>query len=145
MAKRYNCTHDASLEFQIETKLYQARQEPGQSIADFYSQTNSLWEQFSAANPQLKYPKDVEIFAKCQGRRKFMHFMMALRADLESTRASLLHRTPLPILEVAVTELMSKETRRSTMHLQSLDMFVTAAPQANFLLDDPYHNRPSRS
>ena len=71
--------------------------------------------------------------------------MMALRADLESTRASLLHRTPLPILEVAVTELMSKETRRSTMHLQSLDMFVTATPQANFLLDDPYHNRPSRS
>jgi hypothetical protein len=98
LAKRYNCTYDASLEFQIETKLYQTRQEPGQSIADFYSQTNSLWEQLSAADPQLKYPEDVEIFAKYQYRRKFMHFMMALRADFESTRASLLHRNPLPTL-----------------------------------------------
>jgi hypothetical protein len=64
MAKRYNHTYDASLEFQIEPKLYQTHQEPGQSIANFYSQTNSLWEQLSTADPQLKYPEDIEIFAK---------------------------------------------------------------------------------
>jgi hypothetical protein len=93
LAKRYNCTYDASLEFQIETKLYQTRQEPDQSIADFYSQTNSIWEQLSATDPQLKYPEDVEIFAKYRDCWKFMHFMMALRADFESTRASLLHHT----------------------------------------------------
>ena len=29
LAKRYNCTHDASLQFQLETKLYQMRQESG--------------------------------------------------------------------------------------------------------------------
>jgi hypothetical protein len=83
LAKQYNCTYDSSLEFQIETKLYQTRQELGQSIADFYSQTNSLWEQLSAVDPQLKNPEDVEIFAKYRDRRKFMHFIMALCADFE--------------------------------------------------------------
>jgi hypothetical protein len=78
----------------------------------------------------LKYPEDVEIFAKYRDRQKFMHFMMALRADFESTRASLLHRNPLPTLEAAVTELMSEETRRSTMHLQSPDMVVAATSQS---------------
>jgi hypothetical protein len=78
----------------------------------------------------LKYPEDVEIFAKYRDRQKFMHFMMALRADFESTRASLLHRNPLPTLEAVVTELMSEETRRSTMHLQSPDMVVAATSQS---------------
>ena len=40
-----------------------------------------------------------------------MHFMMALRVDFESTRASLLHCTPLPTLEATLIELMSEETR----------------------------------
>jgi hypothetical protein len=103
MAKRYNCTYDALLEFHIEAKLYQTRQEPSQSIADFYSQTNSLWEQLSAADPQLKYLEDVKIFTKYRDCRKFMHFMMALRVDFKSTRASLLHCTHLPILKAAIT------------------------------------------
>ena len=37
LADRYNCTNDSSLEFLIESKLYQMRQETGQSISDFYS------------------------------------------------------------------------------------------------------------
>ena len=37
LADRYNGTNDSSLEFHIESKLYQMRQETGQSISDFYS------------------------------------------------------------------------------------------------------------
>jgi hypothetical protein len=54
----------------------------------------------------------------------FMHFMMALRDDFESTRASLLHRQPLSILDATVSELTSEETRRSTMKMQSSDMVL---------------------
>ena len=43
LADRYNCTNDSSLEFHIESKLYQMRQETGQSISDFYSQTSTIW------------------------------------------------------------------------------------------------------
>jgi hypothetical protein len=127
LAKRYNCTYDASLEFQLKAKLYQMRQKPSQSISDFYSQTNHLWEQLSAANPKLECPKDIQTFATWLDRRKFMHIMMALRDDFESTRASLLHCQPLPTLDATVSELISEETRRSTMKMLSSDMVLATA------------------
>ena len=37
-----NCYNDSSLEFHIESKLYQMRQETGQSIFDFYSRTSTM-------------------------------------------------------------------------------------------------------
>jgi len=122
-----NCTYDASLEFQLEAKLYQMRQELGQSISDFYSQTNHLWEQLSAANPKLDCSKDIQTFATWLDRQKFMHFMMALWDDFESTRASLLHCQPLPTIDATISELISEETRRSTMKMQSSDMVLATA------------------
>ena len=53
LADHYNCTNDSSLEFHIESKLYQMHQETGQSIFDFYSQTSTMWEQLSTADPPL--------------------------------------------------------------------------------------------
>ena len=53
LATRYNCTYDFALEFYIEVKLYQMRQESGQSISGYYSQTASMWEQLAAADPPL--------------------------------------------------------------------------------------------
>ena len=110
LAKRYNCTYDALLGFQIETKLYQTCQKPGHSITNFYSQTNNLWEQLSTVDHQLNYYEDVKIFARYRDRRKFIHCMITLLADFEPTWAFLLHCTPLPTLEVIVAELISKET-----------------------------------
>jgi hypothetical protein len=102
-------------------------QVPGQSISDFYSQTNHLWEQLSAANPKLECSKDIQTFATWLDRRKFMHFMMALQDDFESTRASLLHCQPLPTLDATVSELISEETRHSTIKMQSSDMVLATA------------------
>ena len=68
-------------------------QETGQSIADFYSQTSTMWEQLFVANPPLVCSKDIELFVKYRDRRKFMHFMMGLLKDFEPTRASLLNRS----------------------------------------------------
>ena len=69
-------------------------QETGQSISDFYSQTSTMWEQLSAADPSLVCSKDIELFAKYRDCHKFMHFMMGLREDFEPTRVSLLSRSP---------------------------------------------------
>jgi hypothetical protein len=77
----------------------------------------------------LKYYEDVEIFARYQDRRKFIHFMMAFLADFELTPASLLHHTPLPTLE-AIIALISEEIQWSTMHLQYPDMVVVVASQS---------------
>ena len=53
LCNQYNCTNDSSLEFHIEAKLYQMHQEICQSIFDYYSQTSSMWEQLSTADPPL--------------------------------------------------------------------------------------------
>ena len=90
LADRYNCTNDSSLEFHIESKLYQMRQKTGQSIFYFYSQTSTMWEQLSIADLPLVCSKDIELFVKYQDRHQFMHFMMGLREDFEPTRAFLL-------------------------------------------------------
>lgn len=71
----------------------------------------------SAENPQLKCFEDVELFAAYCNRQNCMHFMMALCEDFESTRASLLHCTPIPSLEVGVVELIFEENHHSTMKM----------------------------
>jgi hypothetical protein len=128
LATRYNCTYDFALEFHIEVKLYQMRQESGQSISDYYSQTASMWEQLAAADPPLRYAEDIDLFAKYKDRRRFTQFMMGLREDFEPTRAALLSRSPLPSLDAAVKELISEENRRPHHHLSSLDV-VLATPR----------------
>uniref|UniRef100_A0A2N9HCJ2 Reverse transcriptase Ty1/copia-type domain-containing protein n=1 Tax=Fagus sylvatica TaxID=28930 RepID=A0A2N9HCJ2_FAGSY len=102
LATRYNCTYDFALEFHIEVKLYQMRQESGQSISDYYSQTASMWEQLAAADPPLRYAEDIDLFAKYKDRRRFTQFMMGLHEDFEPTQAALLSRSPLPSLDAAV-------------------------------------------
>uniref|UniRef100_A0A2N9F074 Reverse transcriptase Ty1/copia-type domain-containing protein n=1 Tax=Fagus sylvatica TaxID=28930 RepID=A0A2N9F074_FAGSY len=124
----YNCTYDFALEFHIEVKLYQMRQESGQSISDYYSQTASMWEQLTAADPPLQYAEDIDLFAKYKDRRRFTQFMMSLREDFEPTRATLLNRSPLPSLDAAVKEFISEENRRPHHHLSSLDV-VLATPR----------------
>lgn len=132
LADRYNCTNDASLQYQIETRLYQLRQESGQSIADFFSEVDNLWDQLTVADPQFQCPADIKLFTTYRDRRKFIHFMMALRDDFEPTRASLLHRTPLPTLYVAIAELISEENRRATMKIQSSNMVMATTKSTSF-------------
>ena len=116
LADCYNCTNDSSLEFYIESKLYQMHQETSQSISDFYSQTSTMWEQLSAADPPLVCSKDIELFVKYQ--------------DFEPTRASLLSRSPTPSLDAAVKELIFEENRRPTYHMSSSDhVLATPSPQ----------------
>uniref|UniRef100_A0A2N9HJJ7 Reverse transcriptase Ty1/copia-type domain-containing protein n=1 Tax=Fagus sylvatica TaxID=28930 RepID=A0A2N9HJJ7_FAGSY len=116
---RYNCTYDFALEFHIEVKLYQMRQES------------------AAADPPLRYAEDIDLFAKYKDRRRsspkqycdrFTQFMMGLREDFEPTRAALLSRSPLPSLDAAVKELISEENRRPHHHLSSSDV-VLATPR----------------
>ena len=97
------------------------RQETGQSISDFYSQTSTMWEQLFTVDPPLVCSKDIELFVKYRDHHKFMHFMMGLREDFKPTRASLLSRSLTPSLTAAMKELISEENRRPTHHMSSFD------------------------
>jgi hypothetical protein len=127
LATHYNCTYDFALEFHIELKLYQMRQDSGQSISNYYSHTTSLCEQLAATDPPLKYAKDIVLFVKYKDRRLFTQFMMGLREDFESTRSALLSFSHLPSLDAAVKELISEENRRPHHHL-SFSNVVLATP-----------------
>ena len=106
------------------------RQETGQSISDFYSQTSIMWEQLFTTDPPLVCSKDIEIFVKYRDHRKFMYFMMDLNEDFELTRTSLFSRSPTPSLDAIVKEFIYEENRRPTHHMSSSDhVLVTPSPQ----------------
>lgn len=108
------------------------RKESGKFIASFYSQLHNFWKQLFAVDPQLKCYKDIELFATNRDRSKFIHFMMALCEDFESTWISLLHRMPLLSLEIVVAELILEENRRFTMKMQILNFVVATIPKTTF-------------
>lgn len=56
---------------------------------------------------------------------------MALRDSFESTQASMLHQTPLPTVEIAAAELISKGNRKFIMKMPSND-FTMAVVQKSF-------------
>ena len=104
------------------------RQELGQSISNYYSQTASMWEQLAAADPPLRYAEDIDLLAKYKDLCRFTQFMMGLHEDFEPTRAALLSHFPLPSLDAVVKELIFKENRHPHYHLSSLDV-VLATPR----------------
>ena len=58
---------------------------------------------------------------------------MRLCVDFEPTWAALLSRSPLPSLDAAIKELISKENRRPHHHLSSSDVVLTTPrPSASF-------------
>ena len=91
------------------------RQETGQSISDFYSQTSTMYEQLFAVNPPLMCSKDIELFVKYRDHHKFMHFMMGLREDFKPTRVFLLSRSLTSSFNTVVKKLISKEDRKSVV------------------------------
>jgi hypothetical protein len=109
LAQRYNTTNLAQ-RFQIATKLNHMRQEPSQNIVDFYSQMTYLWNQLSLCEPELINRTDASRYIAFRDSMHLVQFLIAIRDEFEHTQASLLHRSPLPSLESALSELISEET-----------------------------------
>ena len=50
LAKRCSTTH-GSMKYQLVVELHQLRQEPGQSINDYYDQLCFIWDQIDLSDP----------------------------------------------------------------------------------------------
>ena len=50
LVKRYSTTH-GSMKYQLVVELHQLRQEPGQSINDYYDQLRFIWDQIDLSDP----------------------------------------------------------------------------------------------
>ena len=59
LAKRYSTTH-GSMKYQVVIELHQLRQEPGQSINDYYHQPRFIWDQIDLSDPTWICSKDAQ-------------------------------------------------------------------------------------
>ena len=57
LAKRYSITH-GSMKYQLVVELHQLRQEPGQSINDYYDKLRFIWDQIDLFYPTWACSKD---------------------------------------------------------------------------------------
>jgi hypothetical protein len=109
LAQRYN-TIDLAQRFHIVTKLHHMCQEPSQSITDFYSQMTHLLNQLALCESEWRDTDDAFHYIAFHNSLCLAEFLTAIRDEFENTQASLPHHSPLPSLEIALSELVSEET-----------------------------------
>ncbi|KAG9447646.1 hypothetical protein H6P81_013774 [Aristolochia fimbriata] len=113
LKKLYMSTNFAQI-YKLAMDLHSLRQMPNQSISDFYAQMSFLCDQLANMDPKFEYEVDIVIFQKYIEEAHLVQFFMALRDEYDSIRPSMLHKTPLPSVESALSELLAEETRRLT-------------------------------
>ena len=114
LAKRYSSPH-GTREYQLSIEQYQIRQDPSQSINDFFAYFQFIWDQLDLTNPPWDTPNDAMKYATRRDQMRLYQFLMALHDDYEPIRGQLLHQIPTPSLDAALNELVREET-----HLQTL-------------------------
>ena len=111
------------------------KQQPGQTINSFLSDMHYIWDQLTSSELKFKHATSAKLFSDYRDQH-FILFLMVLTNDFKHVRASLLHRSPLPTLDQANTELLSEETRHGPWTTSSSESVLTTpkgTPQMPFL------------
>ena len=79
------------------------------SIHKFYSTMIDLWD-------QLAITESVELkacgaYIALKEQQRLVYFLTVLRNDFEGLRCSILHHSPLPSVDLVVSELLDEEMR----------------------------------
>ncbi|KAL6320733.1 hypothetical protein AAG906_008733 [Vitis piasezkii] len=82
LTKRYSTTH-GSMKYQLVVELHQLRQEPGQSINDYYDQLRFIWDQIDLSDPTWACSKDAQQYASIRDEFRLYEFLMSLHKDFE--------------------------------------------------------------
>ncbi|KAL6335455.1 hypothetical protein AAG906_029698 [Vitis piasezkii] len=93
----------------ILVALHQLRQEPRQSINDYYDQLRFIWDQIDLSDPTWACSQDAQQYASIRDEFRLYEFLMSLHKDFEPIRGQLLNRSPAPSLDTAVNELTNKK------------------------------------
>ena len=111
----------------MEIEIRMAR--PGdKSVHDFYNLMTSFWDQLPSMDPPEL--NKLDIYHTNRDEQRLVQFLMALRDEFEAIRGSILHRSPLPTVRAAFSELIAEETcLRSLLYpaaVQSFSVLLTA-------------------
>ncbi|WJZ95359.1 hypothetical protein VitviT2T_014135 [Vitis vinifera] len=136
LTKRYSTTH-GSMKYQLVVELHQLRQEPGQSINDYYDQLRFIWDQFDLSDPTWGCSKDAQQYASIRDEFRLYEFLMSLHKDFEPIRGQLLNCSPAPSLDTAVNELVREEARLATLQAQN-KLNILAITPSTPLIEQPH-------
>ncbi|XP_062103204.1 uncharacterized protein LOC133814230 [Humulus lupulus] len=95
-------------QYQLEIDI-RALQQNSMNVQEFYSAMSNLWDQLA-----LTESAELRAFAPYIARRdaqRLVQFLMALRDEFEGLRGTILHRIPLPSVDLVVNELLAEEIR----------------------------------
>ena len=130
LAKKYSSPHGTQ-EYQLSIEQYQIRQDPGQSINNFFARFQFIWDQLDLADPPWDTPNDAMKYATRRDQMRLYQFLMALHDDYESVSGQFLHQIPTPSLDATLNELVHEETRLQTLQAQNkLNVLATTSPFA---------------
>ena len=118
------------MKYQLVVELHQLRQEPGQSINDYYDQLRFIWNQIDLSDPTWACSKDAQQYASIRDEFCLYKFLMSLQKDLKLIQGQLLNRNPAPSLDIAVNELVREETHLATLQAQNKLNILAITPSA---------------
>ena len=98
-------TKDLAHQYKLLTALHAKKQQSDQSIDEFLSEMQAIWDQLALSEPIWSCTDDAVKFYTYRNQQQVMTLLMALYDQFEPVRASCLHPHPLLTLDDAVTEL----------------------------------------
>ena len=108
--------------------LYQLRQDLGDHITAFHSRMRFLWDQLAAFELVIRSVSDAKLVNTYRECTRLHQFLMGILDDFESVRSQLLNRSPLPIVNQAVNDLVREETRLKSHRFSQPHTTVLATP-----------------
>ena len=75
----------------------------------------SLWDQLALMEPRFVNTADSATFDTYRQETRLVQFLMARRSDFEHVRGLLLHRSLLPSVDVALSELLVEEQTQTSL------------------------------
>lgn len=88
------------------------------TVQDFYFKLTIIWDELALMEP----PKlqNVASYIALRDRRRLTRFLLRLRKEFDSIRSSLLHKSPLPMVEAALNEVLAE-----AIHIKSTSDYLS--------------------
>ena len=118
-----------------------ALQQKNMSVQEFYSAMINIWDQW--AFTELNELKACGAYIVRRQEQILVQFLMALHNDFDELRGSILHRTPLPFVDLLVSELLIEETRLKS-HFEK-GILSTLNPSVLVVPSKPPSNNQNRT
>ncbi|XP_050278397.1 uncharacterized protein LOC126719942 [Quercus robur] len=118
------------MKYQLVVELHQLRQEPGQSINDYYDHLRFIWDQINLFDPTWACLKDAQRYATVQDKFHLYEFLMLLHNDYGPIRGQFLNCSFPPSLDTTINELIGEEACLVTLQTQNKLNVLATAPFA---------------